>query len=41
MLGLFMIVCFYFMKFRVKQYLSIAILVLVRFDSSTFGSIQI
>ena len=36
-----MIVCFYPRKFGVEQYLSIAVLVLVRFDGSTFGSIQV
>ena len=45
-LGIFTIVCFYFRKFEVRQDWSIDILVLVRFDGSTFhsnifGSIQV
>ena len=36
-----MILCFYLKKFGVKQYLSIAVLVLVRFDGSTFGGFKL
>ena len=40
-LGLIYDSMFLLMKFEVKQYLSIAVLVLVRSNGSIFGSIQV